>query len=808
MLVAFLAGSAHAAIPSIDLNYPVATIVDPAAGLKPVNTECAPGQIDINTASAAVLGSALRLRLPTVQLLIARRPWLKGGDIASVPGVTISRAAVLAPRLCTTQSVLPAATPLACRTGTGAVDLQTASSATIRSRLRVSYYTAAQIVATRPLPQDLAQVASPRIAGLPLAKLYLLVKYGQVCVTPAPMDAGGSGWRWATAGGGAVVTRNGFSLIVPPGRITNAVGAYISVTPLAPAAGGLPHMDAAIHGSWTIGTTTVAVRGPWLGTGADERPAVFHDSADAGTTLSIGQGTARSTVGGQPTVTALATSLSQFEFGTSTCAPPSGPGVQPPALCLSSLTDGSLHNAWLTQATAAGAASAASLTPQPFCPTRDTGVSAAETTGDLPLGLNCATLIAPVPALAGTVTWQIRDDAYASLLNGIASAGVVYAYRATDAQSSHTVVGSAEENQITAALLNAVQLGGVKDLFPGQSLEVTKRPSFLGSPVHAQVSVEDTTAWESVGVLVGSLADMSGDAATNVYDSVMSLQDCAHLDSAVVGCVKTALEQAIDIALQHAKDGSRLARVLGSLKEVFKPIAAGEIVASFTDAFVFQFVGGTDTILTNTPDKPTVDALGRTVFDECLSHDDLQWSVNPFCQNAIYLDVHSAPTGSGGDSTGVPRGKIARDPEGHAYFVNFDAQTIQPVADGGTYLCLARHVIVDWDADLSHYSGYLRVTTPASCDGSLPDTRPLAPADIATPVVLRQSDGTSWIVFDATHRYSIPNGAEFECWVNPKFQTVNPDDVWDQVPVAAVAQFPLITNASISNCGDPSNPVF
>ena len=165
------------------------------------------------------------------------------------------------------------------------MDLQSASASTISRRLLMPSLVAKEILAARPLPQNLAQVGSPRILALPSVLLKLMVKERLVCVTPAPMDAGGAGWRWATPAGGAVVTRDGFSLIVPPGRITDFRGDYISVTPLADENGVLPHAAYHIAGNWTSGGAPVAVQGPWIGEATDA-PAVFHNSTDRGLTVS------------------------------------------------------------------------------------------------------------------------------------------------------------------------------------------------------------------------------------------------------------------------------------------------------------------------------------------------------------------------------------------------------------------------------------------------------------------------------------------------------------------------------------------
>ena len=281
-----------------------------------MNAECAQGQIDINTATTASIASVLRFPFAILtKWVVAERPWLKVSDLSSVPGFPPRYVARIASRLCATQPVLPAAAPLACHPATRAVDLQSASAATISRRLLLPYFVAREIVAARPLPQDLDQVGSPRILALPSALLRLMVGAGRVCVTPAPMNAGGAGWRWATVVGGAVVTRDGFSLIVPPGRITAALGAYISVTPLSPDGGILPRMDGHIWGPWNTPATTVAVQGPWYNGGDPSLSPVLIHHAAGGDSESVGAAVAVSTVGGASTLTGIQTSLSPSTFG-------------------------------------------------------------------------------------------------------------------------------------------------------------------------------------------------------------------------------------------------------------------------------------------------------------------------------------------------------------------------------------------------------------------------------------------------------------------------------------------------------------
>jgi hypothetical protein len=101
------------------------------------------------------------------------------------------------------------------------------------------------------------------------------------------------------------------------------------------------------------------------------------------------------------------------------------------------------------------------------------------------------------------------------------------------------------------------------------------------------------------------------------------------------------------------------------------------------------------------------------------------------------------------------------------------------------------------------------VSPSASCTDST-DTRPIAPGQLPnTTRVLRQADGTAWVVYDGVHRFHIQTGGEFMCWVSAQTKYNIRYYVYDQVTQAQVEQFsvdPAVAN--VSNCGDPSNPTF
>lgn len=770
--------------PAIDLSNPGGTINDPTAALTPVDTECHDSQIDLNQATQDELARGLSISGPTAMRIIALRPWLKGSDLSSVPGVGPNRSAELGAKTCATQPALPIPTPMAC--APGQVDLQSASAADISSLLKLSRSTANGIVSARPLPQDLHQVIAPRVNGLSGPKLDRLLAAQSICVTPPPMFAAGSGWRWATPTGGAAVRRGDFALFVPPGRVLDPSGAYISVTPLSPDENGMPQMDGTIHGAWNQGQTTVAVQGPWQGDGSS-RPAIIHEKADGDTSLSVGNAAVVDSYNGRPVVNGLLTSLSISAFGSSDCAKPLNPGQLPSALCISDLTDGSIKNIWLQQTNQAGARAGSKLATASSwtCPRVDLGDSTATTNGRPAPGIACDTAAAGSPYAWDTARWVFQNRAYADLWDGVASAGVVYSYVLGPNSTSHRVSDGEENNGLLARLIQHAQPGTI---YPSQSLSIIKQSSFLGTNVYVYPDMLATIDWAGAELLVGQLFDMAGAQWDLVYQLLQTTDACD--DGLTLGCVKTLIEGGLAAAGTQAERGSSLANKLDTIGRVFKVFDTAQATASISAATYANAEQAIDnsgtTKLYNIPNEPTVDSKGRPIVGQCLSRDDYRWTIDEGCQDIAYQTGSEPVPGSGG-SDGFPNGKIVRDPQGHAYFLNYDAGTLGGIATGGEYLCLAKHYIVDWNADMAVYRSYPTGQNPA-CDGSLPDTRPITVDNLQGPVLLRDTNG-HWYQWGAGVQGQLDDKigqSDVDCLVAPYPWNWN---VWDQVPTSVIAGF-------------------
>lgn len=314
-LALLAAGGMAPAAHAIDLKKPLAGITDPAAEMVPLAQDCA-GQVDLNAASASALAEGLGISSgPTIDRIMKARPFLKAvPDLLSIPGVPVSARERLASDACAEPPVLPPDTPLACRTGSSAVDLQTAPVAVIEQRLRVPRKVAQGIVDARPLSQDLRHITAPAVPGLPDKKVDDWVNSGDACVTPAPFSITADGelqtWRFIYAAHGAVVESadgNGrFALVVPTGNVSGQTGAWGRV--IVPEADA-PELDAHIFGDWT---GEVGLRLPTLETSKTPDPIIMHEVDSQTTSFSFGEGVAS---GPNGTTVSAARSLSTFVAG-------------------------------------------------------------------------------------------------------------------------------------------------------------------------------------------------------------------------------------------------------------------------------------------------------------------------------------------------------------------------------------------------------------------------------------------------------------------------------------------------------------
>jgi DNA uptake protein ComE-like DNA-binding protein len=688
------AALAATSAPTIDLASPTATVSDPAAGLTPVNTNCSAGQIDINKATATQISSSLSLpSVPTVNRLIALRPWLKGSDLSSVPGIGPSLAAALAQRTCATQPAPTTAQARAC-SSSSQVDLNSALPATMQTKLGLPATTVQALVAARPLPQDLSQVVAPRVPGFPQPTVDSLTSRGRICVTPAPYTAGATVYRWAYPDTGTVVRSGPYALIVPPGRIIAATGAYASVTPMAPDGGVLPKADSHIWGSWNAGTTTVAIQLPWSSTDPADTPAVIHQ-ADDGDALSTGPSTALSTGADGQVVTAALSSLSASVAGTQQC----GSEPSDTAFC-DTLYQAHLEQVWKQTEYAAGQGALATMTKEPSCGSITNADGSVESSlSEVPFGVSCLT---NTPGSDGRASWDLDNNAETDW--GIAKIGVIYNYNVHPGGSySLTSTGTNSESDFLLHELRDL-LSQHGSLFGKQGLHISKAVDSPETNVDVTVNAAGSGIWSAIGTIVAEAPDVMK-AATGLENKYLSLlphgytiehliSDCVDthgLTAGLVGCIKDVVSAAIDLVVrvgeQHPED--MIQAQINSLprwqtaKRFLLWLDVGEALANFGFGLGTSLGGGAGVILrynSPTPANPGGDSVGGAYG-------------NP-----------------GGDGS-----YIVRDPSsGRSNLVKGNQNLSIP--DGATFLCLAADRYV-WDN--AGMAGLRNRTT-----GQLPRTQP------------------------------------------------------------------------------------
>jgi hypothetical protein len=302
----------------IDLANPSADIHDPAGALPPLARDCASGQVDVNSASESDIGAATGITSqPTLDRIVAGRPWLRSVDLVSVPGVGPSRTTTLNSALCATPTTLPPAVTHAPPAGFTGIDLQVATAQQIADAGLLPLPVAQRLKSYGPLPDDLHQVATPAIPGLSDPTIDKLLSSGKAAITPYPFVFSGTSWRWASHDHGAVVAMPSdprYSLFVPTGRV-DGNGAWATVTPKAPEEDVLPKAGFHIYGSWT---PEVAMQLPNLDGQSAAGETIFHDASD-GPHMSTGTGIADGVTPGSVVVAVSSLSDGLVALGEDRC---------------------------------------------------------------------------------------------------------------------------------------------------------------------------------------------------------------------------------------------------------------------------------------------------------------------------------------------------------------------------------------------------------------------------------------------------------------------------------------------------------
>lgn len=768
--------SGPASAPDIDLQDPAATVCDPTTFLSAVDTECHPGQVDLNTASPAAMQAKLGHSMQdprSIQGIIAMRPWLTGRDLSSVDTIGTTEAAEIAPLTCASQPTLPTPTPLACDPTKQQLDLQTASDAAMLA-FGFSHGTVDQIDRARPLPQNLYQVQAAEIQWFTPNRIAALLKSGAVCVTPAPMLAGGAEWRWATAANGGSATRSGFSLIVPPGRITEQRGAYISVRPQADPS-GLPAADNEIWGSWNEGSTTVAIETPWEGD-TPSSPIGLHEASD-GLRLSIGSdSTAVDDIDGVPTLVSLQDSLTPSTGGQADCSGTDTFVMYPNSeLCISKILDN--KNAFLQNAQRYGDAPHLPIARQ--CPSTSTVYSL----GVVFTGISCGMTSGPKK----DVTWSFTNNAYGSILFGLASTQVLYHYNVTNGKA---ILGPLLETDPVASLFaHGLQTSPTSGwLFGGQTLTVQQSQGTSPITVDIEADLLSTAAWAALDDVLSSVSGpMKFYLATKSAEAHSAISSCTALVVGdvhqLLGCFHGLAGTVTDIIKGECDPTSnshppatcktvytkKRANIFSTIGQFVKAIDLGSFAASVLNEILISGAGsGGPVQLFN---LPTVASPGSTDPGSGRGIDGTITTTNDTSSNGSVLFKLA---GNGSESQ--PFVVFGSDPT-TAYDV---------VAHGGApnpqlYDCLARQMpLRDW-LPQSRLLAYAQ-----SESGSIPTCNAKSPSRVlptnSTNWILRENDGEAFFLDANSVVHPITGQGTYVCLAQHYF-------VLDETRPAEVAQF-------------------
>jgi Helix-hairpin-helix motif len=794
--------------------WPVPSVPAQQPGL---TMDCGAGQVDLNHATLAQLQTLPEISAPIAERIVSMRPHDRVRDLLVVPGIGPDKLAdvIASGRACATPLTLPPPAADVCRSATQ-LDVNDAKSQAGVAKL-FGGPTAQRLVNAEPYP-DLNHALVVLAAGAGPGKV---AKYrARLCATPVPKTTGGVNYSWVYSAAGGRADLGPLSLIVPPGTLSDPVGQWLRIAPQPTPTPDLPgpawpSADFSVLGApWADGTKHVYVTLP-----TDPELAEFTGSADPvvghwSDPSRSGGVVAQTQTNGDGTITAAVTHLS----------------------FLDSLSQGV---SWVFQPLASLFADArfrapscdGSFTLDPASGRwyRDTAhVDLLGALLDLP-GNNVPPFGWPIKHCVESAS-PGSYDATVHLVNNTRTFASFTQY------NGDALIGG--DNGIGADPLQLIVTFAAQGLlhhpvaYPGGDVTATVASGDRGavklvpspaltavwfvleqSPVKdildeaGRVTPVTSVFQQNLGCLLSELStvvDLSSDTVPNAHA----------LEDGLIGAVKDCLDYAsIRSAIVRAEqDGlispdkvGALGVALNKLQRYVLWLPLGQFAITGYDTWLGNAGGGAAGIIDieNYAPKPTLDAKGRQVQENCLHQHGLTWQIDEGCQDAYYARIGTPPTGSGGQN-GFPAGIMARDVLGHVWLINDESHVVHPVADGGTYLCLAKHYAVNWDAKLHDYiepnAPNRFDPAPATCDNSIPDDRPINHGDTGDrAIVLREADGTAWVIWDG-QREHIPTGQEFECWVNPGPGIIE-WDVWDQVTQAQLNHWPIMTNEFVSNCG-------
>jgi len=783
---------------------------------------CIAGQTDINHATVEQIATGLGVARPIAQRVVEHRPFLRNVELLAVPGIPTGRFDTnIAPRACATPATIPPPTPDPCTSSTQ-VDLNdphgTGALTAVFGRP-----TAERIVAAQP-HYDLDHTT--RVAGV--GPGFATQNRARLCITPPPIDLGdGTRYGWAYSARGGETSVAGFKLVVPPGVLDDPVGSWLHITPQTTPTPGLPgaawpsaqfHID----GSWPQGIKNVYVSVPPASYAAGiaefgMEPSILHYFDDGRTTGELIADERLQVDPGTGVVTAATNSLSIYEwvghaanmliepaygvlFGIRFAAPAchNGPWNEVAGTRRWTL-DGHTVVLGGDRLDLPGNDPVPGGYPLKHCvqtaqngtPALDAEVLLRNSTGTIqrlfPTGGSVA--VSTNSGLADLVTDPIGyslthfatgTDTY--LTPGATAAAVVPPGTFGRVSTQSDVLRS------VLAIFAETALGKFLEAFSGNPFLETTVAQVVARRVDCAIG-----ALKALGTVSSPL--------TFARESIVALAGCMQFESVFID-LSSRMDSLVRQGQLSASNYTKYQNALLSLREVTKILKIAGIVIGSLESVTWSIPSAVTIEHYDAP--PRFDSQNRTIRPACLSQSGYGWVINETCQDMYYQPAANPPSGSQNPGSTLRPGVILRDGDStRLYYFPFNGQPAEnrPIDTGGLYLCLARHYPVNWIYDPVVYGGTTIFLTPPTCDGNLPDDRPLTRAEVATgSYLIREAGGRSWVVRGNGDRMEIPSGREFNCAVNPpegyiKFY------VWDQVPLSVIdTQWPNVQPYNISFC--------
>lgn len=745
---------AAAAAISISVASVASAVGPPPATPDPIAAKrlaCDPGQIDVNSASAQDL-RALGLDLPVAERLIAHREplYLDLGDLLVVEGIGADKLAEIkvSGRACAGLPTQPPPTDAhVCRFGDGRVDVNRPQSSKALAAM-LGRPTADRIVAGIPYA-GVGPVVAEHLPGIGPGRQRKLIS--QLCATPATIDHGDTRWGWISAAGGRVDHLDGATLTVPAGTLDSGAGVWGSVRAL--------EWDRLLEGP----SFDMTIHGPWLGDGKtvfttlprDPFQAPSHPEAWTPTVLHFTGGDADIHakndvhVGSDGRWTAEVASLSKLE------------ALWQPLVSLAtgirSRINAVIQSAknYLTS----------SYEPVPCSP--DVSSLQRLRVGVYPDGLNSGLIGGFVRPPA---KWCAQGDTTFStsrvefrLSN---TSALTYGFNQW-AGPADTVGVSLSPNltSLTRVLLQFYNRG-VK---PGD--DTTNVVYGPGVTVRFDLPASNENQQEDI------VRDIFRYPINNTYDTLFLLTE--HLGAVpgmdvpadVIECIQTYSVESIDVDAVLACI-TLVAKKNTSLRDKL------ESMGRALDLFSVFRAGVEAVTIAN---QTSTNSLEGTV----------NFSLRPF----LILPPQQPTTGDPDEWDGA---RILKRTGSSASYVLDTDGVAHHIPDGETYVCNAKHYLVEFNVDDAEWSEQVTaVGDDATCPSGA--DRALAPETLASvKVLLRRVDGETWLTEDfngAAHLVPLFSGdAVFSCMVEKYL-------VWDQVDYDEHARFDNHPFIAATGCG-------